>query len=117
MPIWNRSWPGDTGSGARFGMLYAGVEMGEWIRGRLKPAHALALYAGLNRAAAPEAEVDDAAAREYLRKGGDQRLLPVGRFVEGLNRVVCRGVGIGWVKRVGNRYNNLYPAAWRVLRY
>lgn len=102
---------------ARFGLLYSGVELGELIRGSLKPAHALALYAGVNRQAAAVAELDDEAAREYLRKGTDAAALPVERFAEGLNLVVCRGVALGWAKRIGRRYNNLYPAAWRVLRY
>ena len=63
------------------------------------------------------AELDEEAAREYLRKGTDTAALPVERFAEGLNLVVCRGVALGWAKRIGRRYNNLYPAAWRVLRY
>lgn len=107
----------ETLRAARFGLLYSGVELGELIRGSLKPAHALALYAGLNRQAAAVAELDDEAAREYLRKGTDTAALPVERFAEGLNLVVCRGVALGWAKRIGRRYNNLYPAAWRVLRY
>ncbi|WP_294598589.1 rRNA cytosine-C5-methylase [uncultured Rikenella sp.] len=107
----------ETLRAARFGLLYSGVELGELVRGSLKPAHALALYAGVNRQAVAVAELDDEAAREYLRKGTDAAALPVERFAEGLNLVVCRGIALGWAKRIERRYNNLYPAAWRVLRY
>lgn len=101
----------------RFGLLYSGVQMGEMIRGSLKPAHALALYYGLNREAAKVAELTDEAAMEYLRKGTSTSLLPVTFFAEGLNLVSCRGIALGWAKRIGNRYNNLYPSSWRVLHY
>lgn len=103
----------------RFGLLYSGVQLGEMIRGVLKPGHALALYHGLNRGVANVADLSAAAAMEYLRKGPSAAdgALPVSAFAEGLNLVVCRGIALGWAKRIGHRYNNLYPPAWRVLHY
>ncbi len=101
----------------RFGLLYSGVQVGELIRGALKPAHALALYHGLERGTVNVAEVSDGAAMEYLRKGTSTALLPADSFAEGLNLVSCQGIALGWAKRIGNRYNNLYPANWRVLNY
>lgn len=101
----------------RFGLLYSGVQMGEMIRGSLKPGHALALYHGLNRETTPVTELSDEAAMEYLRKGTSTSLLPAALFAEGLNLVSCRGIALGWAKRIGNRYNNLYPSSWRVLHY
>lgn len=101
----------------RFGLLYSGVQLGELIRGALKPAHALALYHGLGRGTVNVAEVPEGAAMEYLRKGTSTALLPVDFFMEGLNLVSCRGIALGWAKRIGSRYNNLYPANWRVLNY
>lgn len=102
---------------ARFGLLYSGVQLGEMIRGVLKPGHALALYYGLNREAVNVAELSREEAMEYLRKGTSADVLPVGSFADGLNLVTCGGIGLGWAKRIGNRYNNLYPPAWRVLHY
>lgn len=102
---------------ARFGLLYSGVQLGEMIRGALKPGHALALYYGLNREAVNVAELSREEAMEYLRKGTSADVLPVDSFADGLNLVTCGGIGLGWAKRIGSRYNNLYPPAWRVLHY
>lgn len=101
----------------QFNLVYSGVQLGELIRGELKPAQALALSAGLNRERVPMTEVTQEAALEYLRKGTSAELLPAGVFREGMNGVVCRGTVLGWVKRIGHRYNNLYPAPWRILHY
>lgn len=103
--------------GGRFGLLYSGVQLGELIRGTLRPGHALALYYGLDRSAVAVAELSDEAAMEYLRKGTSAEQLPVDSFADGLNLVVCRGIALGWVKRIGTRYNNLYPPNWRILHY
>lgn len=100
-----------------FNLLYSGVRLGELIRGTLKPDHTLALYTGLNRSATPVAELAETAAREYLRKGTSTTLLPVEAFCEGLNLVVFNRIALGWAKRIGRRYNNLYPLAWRTLHY
>ena len=83
----------------------------------LKPEHALALYYAVSRKAIPAADLPEAAALEYLRKGTSTELLPVSTFAPGLNLVTCRDIAIGWAKRIGNRYNNLYPAPWRILHY
>ena len=101
----------------RFTLLYSGVQLGTLIRGELKPEHALALYYAVSRKAIPAADLPEAAALEYLRKGTSTELLPVSTFAPGLNLVTCRGIALGWVKRIGNRYNNLYPAPWRILHY
>lgn len=101
----------------RFTLLYSGVQLGEWIRESLKPSHSLALYAGVNRSAVPTAELTEAAALEYLRKGSSAALLPPDLFAEGLNLVTFQAIALGWVKRIGGRYNNLYPSSWRILHY
>lgn len=101
----------------RFTLLYSGVQLGEWIRESLKPSHSLALYAGVNRSAVPTAELTEAAALEYLRKGSSAALLPPDLFAEGLNLVTFQTIALGWVKRIGGRYNNLYPSSWRILHY
>lgn len=101
----------------QFQLVYSGIQMGELIRGELKPSHALALSAGLNRNRVATTELAEGSALEYLRKGTSAELLPAGVFREGMNGVVCRGTVLGWAKRIGNRYNNLYPAAWRILHY
>lgn len=101
----------------RFTLLYSGVQLGEWIRNTLKPSHPLALYAGVSHSAVPTAELTEAAALEYLRKGSSATLLPPDLFAEGLNLVTFHSIALGWVKRIGGRYNNLYPSSWRILHY
>jgi NOL1/NOP2/fmu family ribosome biogenesis protein len=49
---------------------------------------------------------------QFLRKQD----LSAGLFVEGMNLVVCRGQALGFVKRIGNRVNNLYPNSLRILK-
>lgn len=95
-------------------VLYSGVLMGEMIRGELKPAHSLALYSALNREAITTTELSIEQAMEYLRKGSgpDPEL-----FENGLNLISYQGVGLGWIKRINARCNNLYPVQWRVLNY
>lgn len=97
--------------GSSVGLVYSGVMVGEFIRDSLKPAHSLALYSGLRRESVAVSRVDYALAMEYLRKG----TIDAGAFHDGLSLVVYRGLGLGWVKRISNRCNNLYPNNWRIL--
>ncbi len=97
----------------RFRVLYSGVQMGEWIRGELKPVHSLALYHAVGRAAVPCARLDRETALEYLRKG----MLSPDSLAEGLNLMLFGDLPIGWAKRIGRRVNNLYPSGWRILHY
>ena len=51
-------------------------------------------------------------ALDYLRKQSvDPRL-----FEEGLNLVCYEGMPLGWIKRIGNRCNNLYPKESRIFQ-
>lgn len=98
----------------RLHVLYSGVLMGDMIRTELKPSHPLALYCDLDRSALNIAELDTEQAMEYLRKGvGPSPEL----FAQGLNLVTHDSVALGWIKRIGARCNNLYPAPWRVINY
>ncbi len=92
-------------------VIYSGVEMGRLFKGRLKPEHPLALYVGLNRKAVPTAEVDEATALSYLRRGE----IAAAGLEEGVNLLCCEGLPIGFAKRIGNRVNNMYPNSLRIL--
>jgi 16S rRNA C967 or C1407 C5-methylase (RsmB/RsmF family)/NOL1/NOP2/fmu family ribosome biogenesis protein len=91
-------------------VLSSGVEMGQIFKGKLKPAHALSLYVGLNRDAVPVREVSLDDARNYLRRAD----IAAQQFDEGINAVSYGGVVIGFVKRIGNRCNNMYPKELRI---
>ncbi|MDD3107775.1 MAG: rRNA cytosine-C5-methylase [Alistipes sp.] len=91
-------------------MIHSGVPLGQFFGSKLKPAHALALFHDL-RDETPSVSLDQEMALRYLRK---QEIEPQ-RFAEGLNRVCYEGLGIGWIKRIGQRTNNLYPPNLRIL--
>ena len=96
----------------RLAVIYSGVAMGQIFKGKLKPDAALALSVYLRRDAVDCSEVDEDIALQFLRKQD----LPAGLFAEGVNLVVCRGQALGFVKRIRNRVNNLYPNSLRILK-
>lgn len=91
--------------------IYSGVEMGKIYGGTLKPEWALSQYCGLDRSAAANAEIPEGEALDYLRKAA----LPAADFAEGLNLVLCGGRPLGFLKRIGNRCNNMYPNSLRIM--
>lgn len=93
-------------------VIYSGVAMGQIFKNRLKPDAALALYVGLNRQEVACCEVDEDTALQFLRKQD----IPASLFAEGVNLVVCKGLPLGFVKRIGCRVNNMYPNALRILK-
>lgn len=95
----------------KLNIIYTGVEVGQMIRGTLKPSHALALYAGLSKEAFPRVEVSLETARQYLRKN-DIDPVP---FEDGYNLITYLGAPLGFVKKIGIRLNNLYPKESRIL--
>ena len=82
------------------------VSFSDW----LKPDHALAMFHDLNPEAAPTAVLDREQALDYLRKRETDPTL----LSEGINRIACDGLTLGWIKRIGNRSNNLYPKELRI---
>ena len=92
--------------------LYSGVGLGQLFKGRLKPDQALAHYVGLNRASVAVAALDREEALAYLRRGE----LTAEHFTEGINLVCYDGLALGFAKRIGNRVNNMYPNALRILK-
>ena len=72
------------------------------------------MFTELNLNAINSVEVDRVTALEYLRRGD------VGvceGMVEGINLLCAEGLPLGWIKRVGNRSNNLYPNSLRILNF
>ena len=97
---------------SRLVVIYSGVALGQIFKGKLKPDGALAFYVGLNRDAVATAELSLDEALQFLRKQ-DMSAEP---FVEGVNMVLYKGLPLGFVKRVGGRVNNMYPASLRILK-
>lgn len=81
------------------------------LKGRdLIPSQELALSAALRKDAFPMAEVDYAVALAYLRREAVSVEAPRGFVL-----LSWGGRPLGFVKNLGNRANNLYPAQWRIL--
>jgi 16S rRNA C967 or C1407 C5-methylase (RsmB/RsmF family)/NOL1/NOP2/fmu family ribosome biogenesis protein len=83
------------------------------IKGRdLIPSQQLALSLALNRSAFARVDVDYATALTYLRR--ETIAAPEGA-PRGFNLLYFDNVPLGFVKNLGNRVNNIYPAPWRIL--
>ena len=93
-------------------VIYSGVAMGQIFKGSLKPDGALAMYVGLRRAQVECRELDEEQVLQFLRK----QELSAEWFNEGINMVLCNGLPLGFVKRVGARVNNMYSNSLRILK-
>lgn len=92
-------------------VIYFGVEIGEIIHNKLKPSHSLALYHNLKNDSFKRVDVELDVALEFLRKNS----IDSTPFQEGYNIVTYKNIPIGFVKKVSNRVNNLYPKESRIL--
>ncbi|MBK6831415.1 MAG: rRNA methyltransferase [Flavobacteriales bacterium] len=73
------------------------------------PHAAAALSQWLDRSTFPEIAVDEAGALSYLRG----EALPA-HDASGPGLVTHQGLALGWVHGAGKRWNNRWPAAWRI---
>lgn len=98
--------------GASMNIVSYGIEVGELKGSDLIPSQPLAMAVDLQRGAYPEAEVDRETALRYLRR---EAVMPGDGTPRGIVLLTYRGKALGFVKNLGNRANNLYPAQWRIL--
>ncbi|MCE3295925.1 MAG: hypothetical protein K0R65_1639 [Crocinitomicaceae bacterium] len=84
-----------------------GTELGTAIRGELQPDQALALSVDCRYPQRIELSKDQAL--HYLK--GETFDLEGER---GYQLVTYQNVPLGWIKHLGNRFNNLYPKEWRI---
>ncbi len=83
------------------------------IKGKdLIPTQSLAMSTALNPDIFPQMEVDRETALNYLRR--EAIALPDGT-ARGYILLTYANYPLGFVKNLGNRANNLYPAHWRIL--
>ena len=88
-----------------------GILLGKMAGGDLVPDHEFAL-SQLTAESVPEAEISLPVALQYLkRENFDPGALPKGWVL-----VAYEGLKLGWIKVLGNRINNYYPASWRIMR-
>ncbi len=91
-------------------VISAGVAVAT-VKGRdVIPSQELALSSAFAPGAFPSAEVDYSSAIAYLRREAVTIDAPRGFVL-----LTYRGTPLGFVKNLGNRANNLYPAPWRIM--
>jgi NOL1/NOP2/fmu family ribosome biogenesis protein len=93
-------------------IISAGITLGETKGKDFIPSIALALSNRLSPAAFPSWETDKETALKYLRKE-TSFLLPA-NLPQGYLLIKYQGQALGFIKNIGNRFNNLYPQEWRI---
>lgn len=89
--------------------LQVGSVLGEWKGKQLVPAPEWALQLSCSDQLAA-VEVDKDVALEFLRKNTPA----IPDLPRGWALIRYQGLNLGWVKGLGNRYNNYYPKHWRI---
>lgn len=92
-------------------VLHAGIELATQKGKGLQPCHSLAMSNHLNAEAFPQTALSLDQAIAYLRT--EAITLP-DATPRGHVLLTYQGHPLGFVKNVGNRANNLYPAEWRI---
>ena len=92
-------------------ILHAGVTIGTMKGKDIVPDESLALSIKLNRDAFPTAELSYEEALSYLHR--DAITVPAD-LPRGYVLVAFHGSPLGFVKNLGTRANNLYPAMWKI---
>lgn len=91
-------------------LKYVGTEIGEIINKKLIPAHSLAMSPFLNLAIFERIEVDESQAILYLSR----KEFNIQSDSLGWKLICFKGMPIGFIKHLGNRWNNYYPQQWRI---
>lgn len=93
-------------------IVYPALCLGQLFRNDFKPLHPMALYVELNEnAPVVRKDITKDDALDYLRKKDIDPL----QFEQGVNLIFFEGLPIGFIKRIGNRLNNLYPKEYRIM--
>ncbi len=92
-------------------VIYSGTIVGELMRDKLVPHHALAM-SGLVNETIPTVELNYEQAIQYLQKED----LKLQRVNTGWQSVTFRGHELGWVNVLPGRINNYYPKELRILK-
>ena len=91
-------------------VIHYGVSLGQPVKKSWQPTHALAVNTALQPNAFPVVELDETMALRYLK--GES--LPSLTDEKGFCLVSYNTIPLGFVKNIGTRMNNHYPAEWRI---
>ncbi len=95
---------------SRWPYLFYGLEIGTFKGKDFVPSPALALSTFISPAVST-LELDKTQALTFLRKDSMEGL---GKIPKGWLLIRYQGLGLGWIKNLGNRINNYYPKEWRI---
>lgn len=90
--------------------MHCGLLLGEQKGSSFIPSASIALSKKLDKNSVEIVDVDYPTAILFLRK--EAIYLPDSSL--GYLLICYKGQGLGWVKNMGNRCNNLYPSEWRI---
>lgn len=90
-------------------VIYIGTEIGELMPKGVNPSHALAMNQAFVHPDIQRIALTKAQALQYLQG----QTFPL-NGEKGFALVQYEGVHLGWIKHLGNRFNNLYPKEWRI---
>ena len=90
---------------------YAGVVIGEVMKEKLVPDHALAL-SNLLKDDTPALELEYEEAIHYLQKTD----ITINPREKGWQLVTYKNHNLGWINALQNRINNYYPKEFRILK-
>lgn len=91
-------------------IVQAGVAVAEVKKKNLVPTPALALCTAFNAASFQATPLNTEEALRYLRK----EEWPVERGSDGWELMTYTELPLGWIKRIGHRFNNYFPMNWRI---
>lgn len=74
------------------------------------PSHELAVSNNLNKSAFPVVALNYDEAISYLRRDN----ITINGLAKGWNIIAYNDVNLGFVKNIGNRFNNYFPVEWRI---
>lgn len=94
----------------RLNVLTAGTAVAEIMRNKMVPDHAFALSTQLKKGNFNCVPLEKNRALEYLRKNN----FDLDLSQTGFSLIEFEGLPLGWVNILPNRFNNLYPANWRI---
>lgn len=94
---------------ASLNLISPGVPLAERKAGEWRPHHALAMAVDLDPSHFTRVQLNMDDALSYLRGNA----LPASN-AQGIALATYQDVGLGWLQGAGNRWNNRWPAAWRI---
>lgn len=87
----------------------AGIKVGDWARDEIIPDHALSLSTYYNATIAT-LELNKEQAIQFLRRAD----FAMENMPKGWLMITYQSLPLGWIKSLGNRFNNYYPKDWRI---